>query len=420
MELVARLREYLRGYVVVRVSGPAIERFVNLGAGAGVAFQALKRLGDGVAVVQVPARDFFRLRSAARQAGVRVRLVQRAGLPFVASRLVRRPGLLAGAAAAAALLWVLGSRIWEVRVEGPDEVDRRAVIETLARLGLRPGVARGSVRPQLLERELLLGRPELAWADVRLRGTVAVVEVRLRRDAGPGLGQTGDVVASHDGLVTELSVLSGWPAVRPGDVVRRGQVLISGRTGSSTLRAAGWVKARVWAEGYGESRPQLVLLEPAGRVARGVAVRVGPWRWHLGAVTPPFQRFRRLGTGRWRLPGPGTGLPLAVEWVAYEQLRTVQLAIGLEAARRLAEEAAFQQAVERLGPRPDILEVRRWVWEEDLGEQGVVVRSRVQVEALQEIGRFQPHPPPAQGDNRGHPPLVSRSRQVYTGVDVAR
>ena len=419
MELVARLRQYLQGYVVVRLSGPGIERFVNLGTREGVTFQALQRLGERVAVAQVPARHFPRLRRPARRAGVRVRLVQRGGLPFLALRLTRRPGLVAGAVAASALLFVLGARVWEVQVHGPEGVDERGVVEALARLGLRPGVSRRAVQPDVLERELLLERPEIAWADVRLRGTVAVVEVRLRRDEAPETLQTGDVVATHDGLVTELSVVSGWPAVQPGDVVRRGQVLISGRMGPSAVRAAGWVKARVWAEGYGESRLQLAVLEPSGRVARGVAVRLGPWRWHLGSVTPPFQRFRRVWGGRWRLPGPGSLLPLEVAWVAYEQLRSIPIAIGLEEARRLAEEAAFGQAVERLGPRPDILEVRRSVWEEDLGEQGMVVRSRVQVEALQEIGRFQPHPRPSDGRHDASAPLVSRSSPVYTGVDAA-
>ena len=413
---VARWRQYLAGYVVVRVNGSGIERFLNLAARQGVALEAVQRLGASVAVVRLPARQFARLRGPARRCGVGVRVVQRGGLPFVVRRLRRRPGLVVGAALGAALVAVLGSRVWEVRLQGPPELDRPGVLRALAELGLRPGAARGAVRPEQVERELLLVRPEVAWADVRLHGSVAVVEVRLRRDGEGGVGATGDVVASHGGLVTELSVLQGWAVVHPGEVVRRGQVLISGGSGDSAVRAAGWVKARVWAEGYGESRLQVEVVEPAGRLARGFSLRVGPWRWQVGAVVPPFRRYRRVAGGRLRLPGPGALLPVEVEHVTYEQLTARSIPIGLPEARRLAEEAAMARALEQLGPQPHILEVRRATWEEQLGRGETVVRSRVQVEALQEIGRFQPHavPAPARPGGEGTP-LVRSSPQVYTG-----
>ncbi|HEY8486411.1 MAG TPA: sporulation protein YqfD [Limnochordales bacterium] len=386
-----RLRLFLQGYVVVRLSGENLEGFANLAARRGVRLVQLARVARGVAVARLPAGQYRALRLPARRSRVQVRVVARGGLPFVVQRLRRRPSLLAGFAVAVGVMAALGSRVWEVRVSGPPGSEVAPVREALARLGLRPGVPRRWVQPTELERSLLLQRPELAWAEVRLQGSTAVVEVRPRRSVPLEAAPSGDIVASADGLVTELQVQQGWAAVRRGEVVRRGQVLISGRQGSMAVRAAGWVRGRVWSEGYGESRRWLPLFEGTGQKLRGWTLRLGSWRLALGQVEPPRTWFRHLGGGQWRLPGAGVWVPLELEWVAYEVLRRTELPVGLEQARRLAEEQAMEQALSGLGPRPDILRVERRTWEEDLGEAGVVVRCRVLVEAVQDLGTFREH-----------------------------
>lgn len=395
MGLVTRWTEYLRGYVVFRVVGEGIERFANLAGQGGVRLRALRRLGSQVAVGRAIAGDFRRLRRPAVRAGVQLRIVRRGGLPFLWARLRRRPGLLGGALLAIALVLVLGARVWEVQVHGVEAAEARRVRQVLARLGLRPGVVRPGLDLSSIERELLVEIPSLAWADVRLRGAVAVVEVRPRRDAEAQALRSGDIVATHDGLVTQVLAAAGWPVVQPGEVVRRGQVLISGQPPPGwgrALRASGWVRARVWAEGYGESRLFVEVERPAGPAARGWLVEIGPWRLSVGAVAPPFRRFRSRVTA-YRLPGPAGSLPVSVQAIRYEPLERSRIPIGLDAARRMAEEAALGQASEGLGPGAEVLQVLRRTWEEPGGDGQVLVRSRVLVEATLDIGRFRPHAP---------------------------
>ena len=396
MGLSERLADYVRGYVVIRAVGERLPAFLNLASRGGVELRQVSRPGPHALVARVRASQYRHLRHPARRAGVRLRLVRRRGLPFVLGRLAHRPGLVAGVAVALAIMGVLHSRIWAVEVAGVAGEQAQRVRSTLVALGLRPGAARAAVDPRRLEQGLMEAVPELAWVDVRIQGSLVRVEARTRRDDQRLALLPGDVVAASDGLVVQVMAASGWPVVRPGDVVRRGQVLISGRPplgappDARSVRAAGVVYARVWAEGFAETGLELTVERPSGRQARGLLVTAGPWQIGLGAVEPPFVRFRTEVRHR-RLPGPLAALPLRWDHVTHRELALERFAVDLEQARRLVEERALEQAASHLGPTPEVLTQRLSTWEEPTGDGQALVRSRAVIEAIQDISAFTPH-----------------------------
>ena len=397
MGLSERLADWVRGYVVIRAAGEGLPAFVNHASRGGVELKRLRRPGRQVLVAQVAAHQYRRLRRPARQAGVSVRVVRRRGLPFLLRRLARRPGLLAGAVVAAAIMAVLNSRIWAVEVRGLAGDEAQRLRAALLQMGVRPGAARSLVEPRQVEDQLLATLPDLAWVDVRLEGSRAVVEARARRDEQRRELAPGDLVASADGLVVQVVAAAGWPLVAPGDVVRRGQVLVSGRPplgappGARPVRAAGRVYARVWAEGFAQSGLEQRIERPSGRTAAGVVVSAGPWQLRLGAVDPPFLRFRTQ-VSRGRLPAPLAWLPLRWDRVVHQEMEEQRFALEPEQARRLVEEQALEQAASRLGPAPEVLDRRVQTWEEQTGDGQRLVRSRAVIEAVQDVAAFVPHP----------------------------
>ncbi len=336
------LWSYLRGYVRIRVTGPAVERFVNLAVSRGHRLWQTRRSGRSLEA-NVEARSFRRLRRAARRTRSRVRILERHGLPFLLARTRRRPFLVLGAAVCLVALYAFSLVIWVVDVEGTAELDPELILEVAASLGLRPGVLRGSVNPREVERGLILAVNGLSWAAVELHGATALIrvieKVPLEKPVVPA--PPADIVAAKDGVIQSLIVLAGQPVVKEGDTVKAGQVLISG--GTDTV-ARGIAKSRVWYQAYAEVRLHSLVHEPTGRWWRHVVVRLGDrvtlplWGWWSQPRGLYERREERREVPWWR-SGPW---PVEVEIVTtvYTQVRDVRRDVTPEEAEAMARDAA--------------------------------------------------------------------------------
>lgn len=266
--LVRRLWSHLRGYVIIRANGRRLEALINSAVRAGIPLWRIRRASDTLMVAEAHAGDFRRLARHGRRLQVRVDVLEKGGVPIWAARARRRPALVLGGALFAAALYWLGQFVWFVHVDGAQTLSTADVLRAAERAGLHPGAARHAVRRESVERTLHLELPDLAWAAVELRGTVATVRVVERTGADPSLTQPGHVVAVRDGIVERVSVTAGEALVAPGDTVQAGMPLISGvltpdsegyeeraRAGlPPVVRASGLVWGRTWYRGYGEAR----------------------------------------------------------------------------------------------------------------------------------------------------------------------
>lgn len=399
------LSSLFRGYVIIRARGGPLETLINRAVAQGIALWQLERAAPQLLVARVPARDFSRLVRTARQLGVDVAIVAKAGLPFLLIRAGRRHAFVAGAALFAGLLYVLSQFVWFVRVDGAEAVSERDILAAVAEAGLRPGVRRDGIRRDVVERRLYLALPRLAWASVELRGAVATVRVAERAVLDEDLRRPGHIVAVRDGVVERVAAIRGEVLVAPGETVRAGQPLISGMLAPGSaeylervqrgelpyVRAEGVVRGRAWYRGLGEAHLVHVLEEETGRVHRYLTIKVGEREWRIGRSETTFSAVR------WeeRTIAP-TWLP-HVSWtwhVGYE-VRRLSQAVDPAAAREAAVASAREQAVSQLPAGADVVDEQISVWEDAAAG---VIRAAVTVEVRQDLGRFAPIGDPALED----------------------
>ena len=140
--------------------------------------------------------------------------------------------------------------VWDVRVEGGDGAYDEGVLSELESLGLRPGAIVSDEELSKIEVGLLANSNRVGWINLNRRGGVIYANIVLRDDGENDDGRVGyaSIVAEYDGVIEEITVKEGIARVKPGDTVKKGQVLISGviptELGGGYCYASGCVTAR--------------------------------------------------------------------------------------------------------------------------------------------------------------------------------
>ncbi len=250
MLIVKLIRSFL-GYVVFTGTGGFPERFINLCVKYRIPLWDLKNHGDTFEG-KTTIHGYKHIRPAAFRAGVRLRISEKRGLPFLTAQNRKRMGLLIGFLVCAALIAVLSTHIWTVEVAGNINVPTETVLETAGRLGVTVGARRSALDPKEIADALLYEIDGLSWAAVNIDACKAVIEVR-ESVPRPDILDTetpANIIADEDGILTKIEVYSGTAALPVGSAVLKGDLLISGVVknldNSETLKGAqGNVYARV-------------------------------------------------------------------------------------------------------------------------------------------------------------------------------
>lgn len=164
------------------------------------------------------------------QCGIEVCNVIYGGLPRFFYRYRRRAGLAVGGLLACILVWLSCHVVWDVRIEAEGDVSHIHMREQLAVCGLSVGDWIPDLETDEIESRLLTTSQGIAWVSINMRGTVAYVQIRplLTPDEAGSNGETVNLVAGGEGIVESVRLMAGEVVVKPGDLVRKGQLLISG------------------------------------------------------------------------------------------------------------------------------------------------------------------------------------------------
>ncbi len=272
----ARFLQYLRGYLVITVSGRYPERFFNACAGRHILIWNVFPHSQTVVRCCISNRGFCLLPKVAKKTNVQVKIVKKCGLPVMLKQLKKRKVFLFGIVFFFLFLIILNQFIWKIEIVGCQRVSARVVRETLAECGLKVGVFRPKLDEKKLQNQMLLKMPELAWLWADKSGSRVTVEVK-ERVPRPEMFDKNDfcnLVAERDGVIDSMIVKGGTPMVALGDTVQQGDILVSGLILSEKgvepqkVQADAEIYARVWYEKSKAFSLWQPVISETGRVER--------------------------------------------------------------------------------------------------------------------------------------------------------
>lgn len=289
-----KIFEQLGGMVTVKLKGKNLEKVVNMAMARGIFLWNIKKNDEGISF-RVRQSGFTALQSISAEGGFELEATRRQGLPFFKQVLKRRMGFLAGAFFFVAALYFLSSFIWFVEVSGNRILDEERVLDNAHRLGVYRGAAKWSFSTRDVEDALLRNISEISYVRINVKGVKARIEIVEKVLPSQEITGPCHIVAVRDGVVDDILVLNGQAAVKSGDVVVKGDLLISGlldppsspyvpeskeekmNKKAKPVRARGSVLAKVWYEGYGECAMKAEKLVLTGQKSRTAYIQT-PWR----------------------------------------------------------------------------------------------------------------------------------------------
>lgn len=224
------LWHYLKGYVIVEISGYTIEKFLNLALHHQIPMWDVIQKENTVCF-KTSIEAFKRMKPDLKKARCRAKIVGKKGFPFIAHRYNKRRFFVAGSAVFIAMLWLLSSFVWLVEVEGAARINSLDIIKCLEEKGYEVGKLKGKMNLREAETYLLQQYPDIVWTGITYEGTrmiVRVAESTPKPEMSELDGKPKMLVAKRDALVTYIAVEKGMPLVKAGDIVKKGELLVAG------------------------------------------------------------------------------------------------------------------------------------------------------------------------------------------------
>ena len=238
------------------VTGEQTLRFVNICRNNGIELRHLIRKENAIQM-EIDAENFKKLRPLVRKTHVKIHILDRQGPAFFFYRHRRRWWFLIGAAVCTGIIYVMSLFIWQIDIDGNSKYTDELILQALAQMNVKTGCQKSEIDLPEIEEELRIMYNEITWVSASIAGTKLQIELRegdLKISGSSGGGQTGNVkrvenrennpktqngesetdlpanlVADEDAIITNLVVRRGTVAVRYGDEVKKGDVLIEGK-----------------------------------------------------------------------------------------------------------------------------------------------------------------------------------------------
>lgn len=379
MSLISLLR-FARGTVTFTVKGAFAERFLNLLSRNEIPVFHTRCTPEGY-TAQTTVKHYRRIRPFVRKTHVRVRVVQRNGLPFWVQRYRRRVGLLVGIGLFCLCVGLSGQFVWSIEVNGNQTVSDDAILQSLEEMGLHRGSWKKNLDVQKMAIRLRQEYHQVGWAAVNLVGSVAEVEISERNEGEEEVQDTEpcNIVAARGGQIVQMEVYDGEGLRKKGETVKKGDLLVSGvvssKKGKTILRHA---SAKVVAE-YGMSKTVSIPMEqtvqvPVGEVKNYRYLNLFGKRFPLFLSGGNFlsqreERFERVFVRPVRLCGMVLPLDLTVRQSIGMQTQTVAL------SEEKAEYFAMQQLEEWEAQHPEYQVQRRLLRKTQKGRTLVIEAS---------------------------------------------
>ena len=224
-----QLLKWLRGYLIIRISGASKERFINICSKNQIIMWTVSRTDDYIEGY-ISRKDFGRIESFVAKTDVKIDIRDKKGLPHFFYKYRKRKCFAIGLILCLAIIYTFTLFIWDINVSGESVYTKEQIVKDIKANYVELGTLKKDVNCFELEKELRQKYDKVAWISCEIKGTqlnITFTET-IEPDTIKEQTEPCNIVAAKDGVITEIITRSGTSVVVAGDEVKKGDILITG------------------------------------------------------------------------------------------------------------------------------------------------------------------------------------------------
>ena len=332
---------YIKGYVTIRVEGFFIERFINTCNMRKIQLWNLKREKTTVLYASISIDDFKKIREIAKKTKSRVKILDKKGFAFVAKRYKKRRVFILLSICLLIGIGILSNFVWNIEIQGLQTISQEDIKNSLQEEGFEAGMWKSSIQTRDIINRIRLKRDDIAWMGIEIKGTNAIVKV-VEADKKPEIineEEYCDIVATKDAVIVSVEAQNGIPAVKEGELVKKGSILISGSiegkyTGTRNVHAEGSVKAKVWYSEKSKIPLKERKMEKNGNEGNRYEIKFNNFQINLYKTLSKFEKYDTIRENKKLKLFSNFYLPIELIKVTNCELQEKEYQYSLEEAKQ--------------------------------------------------------------------------------------
>lgn len=227
--------KFLQGYVKIKLSGYAPERFLNLCSNHNILIWNLEYEEDNY-VFCISVRGLKRLRPILRKTRTKFVILERRGLPFLMHRYRKRKLFFAGIFLCCGLIYFMSLFVWRIEINGNLHETDSNILKFLEEHQVYHGLLKSKINCEKIEEELRAGYGDIIWASAKLEGTMLIIDVQENLATNQQAASQentddtpSDLIADKDAVIYSILTRQGTPYVEKGAEVHAGDLLVEGK-----------------------------------------------------------------------------------------------------------------------------------------------------------------------------------------------
>lgn len=226
-------QKYKRGIITVEIQSFVPEKIINILWKNGVNIKNVRRKNITTICFDTNLKDYSIISDIVKRTDTRIKIISRKGISFFFIKTRRRQTLIGGVIIFVGVIYYLSTFIWGVNVITERSVTPYEIRHQLESIGVKPGISKDKIDVYALEEKIVKDNSDIMWVRARVEGAKLNVTIAERQEPPEIVVDDApcNIVAKKDGEVIRVYSKAGTAAVKPGDIVKKGSILVKGEQG---------------------------------------------------------------------------------------------------------------------------------------------------------------------------------------------